>query len=96
MQMHLTQTMRLSLWLLFGVASLVALFWLMLVAASGFEIWLSESNAAGLSLQGALVLFPISLFFGLRQSNGSPRRTGALFVVGWSIAAAATFFFNVW
>jgi len=94
--MHLTETMRLSLWLLFGVASLVAVFWLVLVVASGFEIWLTDSNAAGLGVQAALLLFPVGLFFALKESKGSPNRTATLFAVAWGIAMAACVFFYVW
>ena len=44
--------MRASLWLLFAAATIVAMFWMMLVLASGFEVW-RESNQAGLALQAA-------------------------------------------
>ncbi|WP_157668105.1 hypothetical protein [Croceicoccus marinus] len=94
MKMHLTHAMRLSLWLLFVVASLVATFWVALVVVSGFEIWLNESNASCLSLQLTPLLFPAGLFFALKKSKCSPNLIATFFVVSWGIAAAASGFFN--
>ncbi|WP_126172728.1 hypothetical protein [Altericroceibacterium xinjiangense] len=96
MQIHVTALMRLSLWFLLGAASLVAIFWLALVVVSGFEIWLTESNTAGLILQSALILFPVSVFFGIKQSKGNFSRTSAVFALAWTIAAVAMVFFQVW
>jgi hypothetical protein len=61
----------------------------MLVFASGFRIWTAESNAAGLTLQAALIGFPAALFFGLKLSRGSFPRTVALFATAWATALGA-------
>jgi uncharacterized membrane protein YGL010W len=86
--------MRASLWLLFAAASAISLFWLMLVVFSAFQIW-RDSNAAGLALQGALILFPVALIFGLMKSKDSLARTAAVFVLSWIVVVAATAFFGV-
>jgi hypothetical protein len=81
--------MRVSLWLLLIAAALVALFWLMLVVVSGFTIWTTESNVAGLTLQAGLLVSPVALFFGLKLSKHSVGLTVALFAFSWSVASAA-------
>lgn len=81
--------MRISLWLLLVAVALVALFWLMLVAVSGFTIWTTNSNVAGLTLQISLLASPVALFFGLKLSKHSVGLTVALFVFSWSVASAA-------
>ena len=93
MQQIFTAVMRTSLWLLLVAASLVAWFWLLLVLNSDFSIWTADSNAAGLTLQGALFLFPLGLFFGLKQSEGSAARTIGLFALSWSVGLAALVLF---
>jgi hypothetical protein len=87
--------MRVSVWLLFVATTLLALFWLCLVIASRFSIWTVDSNAAGLILQIGLMLFPIALFFGLKQSQHSLRRTAALFIFGWAIPLSALLLLTV-
>jgi hypothetical protein len=84
--------MRASLWLLFAAATAVAIFWLLLVLASGSAIW-RESNWAGLSLQTALLLFPVCLLVALRKSSKSLTGTVAIFLFGWSAAAVAGLLF---
>lgn len=78
--------MRASLWLLFAAATIVAMFWTMLVLASGLEVW-RESNRAGLTLQAALLLFPIGLLFAVRKSIASPYGTVATFSAAWCFVA---------
>jgi len=80
--------MRASLWLLFVAAAAISLFWIFLVLASGFGIW-RESNAAGLSLQAALLLFPVGLYAALKKSAESLNGTIATFAGSWALAAAA-------
>ena len=84
-----------SLWLLLVAAALVAFFWLMLVVASGFSIWTTESNVAGLTLQTGLLLSPVTLFFGLKLSKHSVGLTVALFTLSWSVAAAVLIFIGI-
>jgi hypothetical protein len=86
--------MRASLWLLFVATTAISLFWLLLVLASGFEIW-RGSNGVGLTLQSALLLYPVALLIGLKKSSKSLTGTVATFVVGWCVAAAAMLFFKV-
>ena len=80
--------MRVSLWALLAATSAIALFWLMLVLMSGFEVW-RESNSVGLSLQITLLLFPVALFVGLKKAARSFAGTAAIFLAGWIVAAAA-------
>lgn len=87
-------TMRASLWFLFSTASAIALYWLLLLLSSGFEIW-RESNGIGLSLQAVTLLFPVALFVGLKKSSENPTGTVATFLVGWGVAASALLFFDV-
>lgn len=89
MDSELTAVMRASLWLLMAAASALALFWLVLVAASDFSIWTTDSNAAGLTLQAALLLSPIGLLVALKQSRGSLWRTLLLFGLAWSAVIGA-------
>ena len=86
--------MRASLWLLFVAATIVVMFWMMLVLASGFEIW-RESNWVGLTLQAALLLFPIGLLFAVRKSRASPSGTVATFGAAWCLVASALLFLGV-
>ena len=86
--------MRASLWLLFVAASAIALFWIFLVLASGFGIW-RGSNNGGLTLQVALLLYPVGLLVALRKSSASLSGTLATFAMGWSVVAAALLFFGV-
>ncbi|MEJ7926306.1 hypothetical protein WG908_05980 [Sphingobium sp. AN641] len=89
MPVNIVPLMRLSLWLLLIAAALIALFWLMLVVASGFTIWTNESNAAGLTLQAGLVLSPGALFLGLKLSKHSIGLSTALFILSWLVAFSA-------
>jgi hypothetical protein len=86
---------RMSVWLLLFAATLVASFWLMLVFASGFQIWTNDSNGAGLAFQTLLVTSPVALFVGLELSKNSSRRTVALFLIAWALALATLMFFDV-
>lgn len=90
-----TTAMRASLWMLLVGATLLAAFWLVLVVASGFGIWLHDSNEAGLALQGALFLFPVGLWLGLRRSAGDARRSSALFIISWSACFAGLALFDL-
>ena len=81
--------MRVSLWLLLVAAALVACFWLMLVVVSGFTIWTTESNVAGLTLQTGLLVSPVALFLGLKLSKRSVGLTVALFAFSLSVTFAA-------
>jgi hypothetical protein len=94
METNIVTMMSMSLWLLLVATTLTALFWLSLVLASGFSIWTTESNAAGLTLQASLLLSPLFLFFGLRQSKGSIRGSAAIFIAAWSTTLAALLFLN--
>lgn len=89
MPVNIVPLMRLSLWLLLVAAALVALFWLMLVVASGFTIWTNESNAVGLTLQTGLLLSPVALFLGLKLSKNSVGLSATLFMLSWLVAFAA-------
>jgi hypothetical protein len=89
MPVNIVTLMRMSLWLLLVAAVLVALFWLMLVLVSGFSIWTTESNVAGLTLQAGLLLSPVALFFGLRLSKHSVGLTVVLFALSWSVVSTA-------
>lgn len=95
MQTYAVTLLRMSVWAMLMAATLVASFWLMLVFVSGFDIWATESNAAGLTLQAALIVFPVALFFGLKLSAGSFRRTVALFVTAWATALGALMLFGL-
>ncbi len=64
------------------------LFWLMLVVVSGFTIWTNDSNAAGLTLQTGLLIFPATLFLGLKLSKHSVGLSVALFLLSWSVVIA--------
>ncbi|WP_335311007.1 hypothetical protein [Sphingomonas phyllosphaerae] len=86
--------MRASPWLLFAAAAIVAMFWMILVLASGFEVW-RESNRAGQTLQAALLLFPAGLLFAMRKSISSPFGTIATFSTAWSLVASALLFLGV-
>ncbi len=90
----LNSIMRISLWLLFAAATALGLFWLWLVVASGFEVW-RESNAAGLSMQVTLLLYPVGLFAALKSSSASFTGTVATFLVGWTLASTALLFLIV-
>ena len=92
MDPELTTLMRASLWLLLAAASAVALFWLVLVVASDFSIWTTDSNAAGLTHQAALLLSPIGLLLALKQSRGSLWKTALLFGLAWSVVIGAAVF----
>jgi hypothetical protein len=85
--------MRMSLWLLLAGALVVSVGWVWLVILSGFEIW-RESNAAGLALQSAIVLLPLAVFLGLKNSKDSFTRTAAVFAVAWPVAIAGLLFFH--
>ena len=76
------------------VSALVASFWLMLVVFSDFQIWTSDSNAAGLTVQALIITLPVALFFGLKLSKDSVRGTAALFFASWIIAFAGLVFFG--
>jgi hypothetical protein len=89
MPVNIVPLMRMSLWLLLIAAAVIALFWLMLVVASGFSIWTTESNVAGLILQTGLLLSPVALFLGLKLSKHSVGLNVALFALSWSVASAA-------
>ena len=89
MTVNIVPLMRLSLWLLLAASALVALFWLMLVVASGFTIWTNESNGAGLTLQTGLFLAPVALFVGLKLSKHNFGLSVALFVLSWLVAFTA-------
>jgi hypothetical protein len=89
MPANILPLMRMSLWVLLVAAALIALFWLMLVVGSGFTIWTTESNVAGLTLQTALLLSPAALYLGLKLSKHSVGLTAVLFAASWSIALAA-------
>jgi hypothetical protein len=95
MPMNIVPLMRMSLWLLMVAAALVALFWLMLVVVSGFTIWTTESNVAGLTLQTGLLLSPVVLFFGLKLSTHSVGFSVALFALSWSLAFSALIFLDL-
>jgi len=86
--------MRGSLWLLFAAATALALFWVLLVLTSGFEVW-RESNRLGLTVQAALLLYPLGLLAALKRSSESWTGTLVTFVIGWSVAAAALVFFGL-
>ena len=94
MQLDVVTMMRVSIWVLLLIATPVALFWLVLVLLSNFRIWTHESNIAGLALQSGLLLFPVALIFGLRQSKGSFSRTITLFCISWVVALTALAIFN--
>ena len=89
MPLSVVPLMRISLWLLLAAATLIALFWLMLVVASGFTIWTAESNAAGVTLQTGLLLSPVALFLGVKLSTHSVAFTIVLFAFSWFVALAA-------
>lgn len=86
--------MRASLWLLFAAAAIVAMFWMALVVLSSFEVW-RESNWIGLTLQAALLLFPIGLLFAIRKLIASPSGTVVLFIAAWCLVASALLFLGV-
>ncbi|OSZ72223.1 hypothetical protein CAP39_02370 [Sphingomonas sp. IBVSS1] len=88
--------MRISLWLLLSAAALIASFWLMLVVVSGFSIWTTESNVAGLTLQTGLLVSPVALFFGLKLSKHSDGLTVGLFAFSWSVISAALVTLGFW
>lgn len=85
--------MRMSLWVLLAGALAVSIGWIWLVVLSGFQIW-RESNAAGLALQGAFLLSPLALLFGLKSSQGSFVRTTMIFAASWTVAVAMLVFFR--
>ena len=89
MPLNTVPFMRMSLRLLLVAAALVALFWLMLVVASGFTIWMTDSNVARLTLHTGLLVSPMVLFFGLKLSRHSNSLTVLLFAISWSVAFAA-------
>ena len=86
--------LRNSLWAPILVSAAIALFWLWLCVAMGFEVWMQETNWAGRLLQAALVSNPIMVYLGYRASARKPQMELPMCFVAWALGLGALAFIN--